>query len=66
MIDWLIFVKVADPLAAANVPGAHGAGAVEPVAHEAPMGQSVQAEGAASPVLLDNVPARHGSSADAP
>ena len=48
------------------VPGAQAELLTEPVAHEAPTGQSVQAEGAASPALLEYVPARHGSSAEAP
>ena len=49
-----------------NVPGAHGELVVEPVAHELPSGQSVQSEAAASPALLEYVPARQGSSAEAP
>ena len=48
------------------MPGEHGELVVEPVAHELRSGQSVQSEAAASPALLEYVPARQGSSADAP
>ena len=51
---------------AVNVPGAHGELVVEPVAHELPSGQAVQSEAAASPAPLEYVPARQGSSAEAP
>ena len=54
------------PDTAVNVPGAHGAGAVDPVAHELPSGQSVHSDALPSPVLLEYVPAAHGSCADAP
>ena len=49
-----------------NVPGEHGVFVVEPVLQLEPGGQSVQSGAAARPVLLEKVPARHGSSADAP
>ena len=49
-----------------KVPGVHGALVVDPVAHDEPTGQSVQSDAAARPALLENVPAKHGSSADAP
>ena len=51
---------------AVNEPGTHGEWVVEPVAHEEPAGHAVQSGAAARPVLLEKVPARHGSSADAP
>ena len=49
-----------------NVPGEQGELDVEPVEHAEPAGHEVQSEAAASPVLLEYVPARHGSCADAP
>ena len=49
-----------------NVPGAHGAGAVDPVEHDEPDGQSVHSAASVSPDAFENVPAKHGSSADAP
>ena len=49
-----------------NVPGEQGELDVEPVEHAEPAGHEVQSKAAASPVLLEYVPARHGSFADAP
>ena len=51
---------------AVNVPGEHGVFDVEPVLQLEPAGQSVHSDAAARPVLLEKVPAKHGSSADAP
>ena len=51
---------------AVKVPGAHGELVVEPVAQDDPVGHAAQSDAAARPVLLEKVPARHGSSADAP
>ena len=49
-----------------NVPGEQGELDVEPVEHAEPAGHEVQSKAAASPILLEYVPARHGSCADAP
>ena len=54
------------PATGVNVPGAHRAWAVEPGAHEEPVGQAVQSEALPSPTSFEYVPARQGSSADAP
>ena len=48
------------------VPGAHGVGFAEPVAHAEPAGHAVQLSAWERPVWLEYVPAKHGSSADAP
>ena len=47
----------------ATLPGAHGVWSCEAVEHDEPSGQSVHSLGFVRPVLLENVPARHGSSA---
>ena len=54
------------PDTAVNVPGAHCTCAVDPVAHELPLGQSVHCDALPRPTLLEYVPAAHGSCADAP
>ena len=43
-----------------KLPGAQGAGMVEPMAHDAPRGQSEHALAASRPVALDHVPAGQG------
>jgi hypothetical protein len=48
----------------ATLPGAHGVWSCEAVEHDEPSGQSVHSLGFVRPVLLENVPAGHGSSAD--
>ena len=50
----------------ANVPGAHGAAAVEPVAQDDPSGQSVHSLELVRFATFEYEPAGHGSSADAP
>ena len=54
------------PVTGLIVPGAQGVGVVEPVAQDAPAVHVVHSAAAARPMVLENVPARHGSSADAP
>ena len=49
-----------------NVPGEQGELVVEPVLQLEPGGQPVHSDAAVRPVLLEKVPAKHGSSADAP
>ena len=48
------------------VPGAHGVGAVEPVAQLEPIAQGVHADASTRPLVLEKVPAKQGSSAEAP
>ena len=48
------------------VPGAHGVVVVEPVVHAEPAGHAVQLSACERPLWLEKLPARHGSSADAP
>ena len=48
------------------VPASHAIAAVLPVAQAEPAGQMVHSEAAARSVALENVPAKHGSSTDAP
>ena len=50
----------------ANVPGAHGACAVEPVAQAAPTGQAVHSAELVRFATFEYEPAGHGSLADAP
>ena len=54
------------PDAGLIVPGAHGVGAVEPVAQDDPASHAVHSEASVRPWVLENVPAKQGSSADAP
>ena len=49
-----------------NSPGRHGAALVEPVEHAEPAGQSEQSDASSRLRLPEYVPARHGSSAEAP
>ena len=49
-----------------KVPGAHGVGAVEPVAQELPAVQFAHAPAWSSPSWLEYVPAKHGRAADEP
>ena len=51
---------------AANVPGAHGACAVDPVAQADPVGHSVHSAELVRFATFEYEPAGHGSSADAP
>ena len=50
----------------ANVPGAHGAAAVDPVAQDDPSGQAVQSDAIVRLATFEYEPAGHGSSAEAP
>ena len=60
------FVHVLALIAGLIVPGAHRVCAVEAVAHEDPFGQAVHSDAAARPTVLEYVPERQGSCADAP
>jgi hypothetical protein len=55
------FEQMAVPEALAMVPGAQGVGAVEPVVHEDPGGQTVQSVACARLGTFEYVPSRHGS-----
>lgn len=54
------------PVLTANVPGVHGACAVEPVAHDEPAGHTVHSAALVRLATSEYEPAGHGSSADAP
>ena len=54
------------PVVAVNVPGEHGVFDVEPTPHALPRGQAEHCTALSRFGLLEYVPAKHGSSADAP
>ena len=51
---------------AVYVPGAQGELVIDPTPHDEPAGQSVHSAAVARPTLLEKVPAKHGSCAEAP